>query len=578
MLYAFCEPCGHLDNFRFFVALGMQCPLTHYVIIVNGPCKEPMPEEGPNVTVIHRENKGFDFGAWAAGLARISIHDYSHFVFLNGSCCGPILPESVPCSEWVSRFCSRLTGAVHCVGPTINIYKMQPLCKPHVQTYAWAATKECVQMLLDAGQFQFVGVTKDDVIARQEVGSSTLVLAHGWDIACFVPEFDAVVSYQPHNEAQLRSFNPSGDKYHGDISVPQPLCFGRELSPEELMFIKTNRGRSSFRSQMQRARERAFGSSGTAPRLAHAFAYTYTYGSNLKYKDVTHVVHEMLTRGCTTIPVSNAAFGDPHFGVVKHLAVLHGGKRIAHVMEGNEMNYLESAVPASSFTALTPVFAGKVGLEIGGPSLYLHPLGVYTAPARLDNANYSVKTLWDTSLTDGQEYAFPGKTCPGSTFIVDAVQVGLRFPAHSYDFVLSSHVLEHLVNPLKALHQMSMITRPGGHAVHILPWKHATFDHRRPITPFAELVQHFEEDRDESDVSDHLDEVRAFYDLSRDVPAGTWDQFLERCAHHAENRALHVHVFDFQLLAQCMEHVGFRVLETQLVAPNHQLVLAQKRE
>ena len=223
------------------------------------------------------------------------------------------------------------------------------------------------------------------------------------------------------------------------------------------------------------------------------------------------------------------------------------------------------------------MLAGKKGLEIGGPSPYLLPLGVYTAPACLDNANYAPKTLWNTNES-GRDYVFPGKSCPGKIFIVDAVEVGLHFPGQTYDFVLTSHVLEHLVNPLKALHQMSMITRPGGYALHVLPWKHGTFDHRRPITPFAELLQHYQENRDETDVSDHMDEVREFYDLSRDGPAGSWPQFLERCAHHGDNRALHVHVFDFELIAQCLQHAGFKVKDAQLCAPYHQLVLAQKEE
>ncbi len=74
-------------------------------------------------------------------------------------------------------------------------------------------------------------------------------------------------------------------------------------------------------------------------RLAQAFTYTYTYGSDIKSKDVTVVVHDMLARGHMDIPVSNAVFGDPHFGVVKHLAVLQDGKRIVHVIEGDVMQF-----------------------------------------------------------------------------------------------------------------------------------------------------------------------------------------------------------------------------------------------
>ena len=281
VMYAYCEACSdHVRNFQYFVTHGMQCPNTHYVVIVNGTASHPMPDAGPFVTVVRRENKGFDFGAWAAGLASLQVGDYGRFVFLNGSCCGPFLTAGTPTTAWVDVFCSRLSGNIHVVGPTINIYKRLPLCRPHVQTYAWAATATCVQMLLESGIFAFVGFTKDAVIEHQEVGVSTLVLKKGWEIGCFVPEFNAIKSYQPSNEAQLRSFNPSADKYLGDMMFPKPLCFGRELQPTEVMFIKTNRGHTSFQHLLQT--------------------------SELKFLDATMDAIE--------IAVSNASFGDTSNG------------------------------------------------------------------------------------------------------------------------------------------------------------------------------------------------------------------------------------------------------------------------
>ena len=330
VLYAYCEICpAHIDNFRFFVTHGMQCAHTHYVIIVNGAAHEPMPPETSTVTVVRRDNKGFDFGAWAAGLDAITLTLYRQFVFLNGSCRGPFLPDCVPESIWVAAFCSRLSGSVHCVGPAINIHKVRPLCKPHVQTYAWAATSECVHMLLEAGVFAFQGTTKDQVIQAQEIGTSTLTLARGWELACFVPEFDALTSYQPCNEAQLRAFNPGGDKYLGDLMYPEPLCFGRELGPVELMFIKTNRGHTSYQSlQAQRRHRQADSMSMTG-----AFACTYTYGSGTQTTDVTATVHDLVRRGVYSIPVTNTLFGDPHYGVVKCMTVSRGGVSLERILE-----------------------------------------------------------------------------------------------------------------------------------------------------------------------------------------------------------------------------------------------------
>lgn len=236
---------------------------------------------------------------------------------------------------------------------------------------------------------------------------------------------------------------------------------------------------------------------------------------------------------------------------------------------------ISSAVLARHFRSYAPFLEGKKGLEIGGPSMPMMGLGVYTAPASLDNANYSPATIWNKN-EENAPYVFEGKTCPGVISIVDAVALSSRYAPNTYDFVFTSHTLEHLVNPLKALNEMSLITKPGGLALHVLPWKEGTFDHRRPITPFSELLQHFHEDRDESDVSDHMDEVRQYYDLERDKPAGTWTDFLHRCTKHKENRALHVHVFDFALLTQCLEFLGYKVLDTQLVEPYHQVILARK--
>jgi hypothetical protein len=62
----------------------------------------------------------------------------------------------------------------------------------------------------------------------------------------------------------------------------------------------------------------------------------------------------------------------------------------------------------------------------------------------------------------------------------------------SQDFVVASHVLEHLANPLRMLDEMHRVVRPGGTVLILLPDRHVTFDKDRPPTPLAHLVDEYE--------------------------------------------------------------------------------------
>jgi ubiquinone/menaquinone biosynthesis C-methylase UbiE len=59
------------------------------------------------------------------------------------------------------------------------------------------------------------------------------------------------------------------------------------------------------------------------------------------------------------------------------------------------------------------------------------------------------------------------------------------------------HVMEHMVNPLKAIFEWKRILKKGGIIICVLPWKQNTFDHRRPITSFDRILQFYKNDRPE---------------------------------------------------------------------------------
>ncbi|MBA2269432.1 MAG: class I SAM-dependent methyltransferase [Chthoniobacterales bacterium] len=73
----------------------------------------------------------------------------------------------------------------------------------------------------------------------------------------------------------------------------------------------------------------------------------------------------------------------------------------------------------------------------------------------------------------------------------DAAAIPL--PEASSDFVLHSHVWEHLPNPLVALDEWVRVLKRDGFIFAIVPKRDADpLDRDRPLTPLTELVRHYE--------------------------------------------------------------------------------------
>ena len=71
--------------------------------------------------------------------------------------------------------------------------------------------------------------------------------------------------------------------------------------------------------------------------------------------------------------------------------------------------------------------------------------------------------------------------------VADAVQ--LPFRPGSLDFLIASHVLEHLQFPLAALEEWYRLLAPGGVLLLRVPDKRFTFDVKRQRTPLTHLLQ-----------------------------------------------------------------------------------------
>ena len=137
--------------------------------------------------------------------------------------------------------------------------------------------------------------------------------------------------------------------------------------------------------------------------------------------------------------------------------------------------------------------AKRRGLEIGGPSRNTfgpsngknsgRGVNIYHRAEAVDQVNFAETTMWGT-FKDETPYPYSGALAgvKGNVKIMEGTTLSKVADA-SYDFILGSHYLEHLVNPLQGLSSMHRVLRPNGVAILILPRKEACFDQYRGSPP-----------------------------------------------------------------------------------------------
>ncbi len=126
----------------------------------------------------------------------------------------------------------------------------------------------------------------------------------------------------------------------------------------------------------------------------------------------------------------------------------------------------------------------------------------------------------DTLNVDRAETAFYRRAqerVTGWAAPVDVVADGLELPfaENAADFVLASHVIEHMPDPIRALREWSRVA--ARYVFLIVPHRDRTFDRDRPLTPVAELAERH---------------ARGFSSAEdRHWNVWTCESFLELCAH-----------------------------------------------
>jgi SAM-dependent methyltransferase len=232
---------------------------------------------------------------------------------------------------------------------------------------------------------------------------------------------------------------------------------------------------------------------------------------------------------------------------------------------------------AACFSLCENLLNNKSGLEIGGPSGVFKKVGIlplYGIVANLDNCNFSGMTTWEGQIIEGRTFRFRKDKPLGYQYLTEATDLS-GIDSSKYDFVLSSHMLEHTANPLLAIYEWIRVLKDDGIFVILVPHKDATFDHRRPITTLEHIVEDYNCNVKEDDLT-HLSEILELHDLEKDPGAGTFESFKARSEDNINNRCFHHHVFNTQLAVQILDYMNLQIQYVEAILPQHIVIVAKK--
>lgn len=208
------------------------------------------------------------------------------------------------------------------------------------------------------------------------------------------------------------------------------------------------------------------------------------------------------------------------------------------------------------FNKIIEKLNGLNGIEFGGPTeLFYNPcfnMDLYKY-VNLDSGNLLDHTSFSNlpghnNKTDIYEYG----SKQGKQFNIDCANINDIMKLSKYDFIVTSHVVEHIANPIKAIKNWKNILKNDGYILSIIPDYRCCFDRQRPRTMIEHLINDYNNDVQEDDKT-HIEEQKKLHDWSM----GGHPRFYELCDNNFETRVIHHHTFDIDLVNEMFSYCGY---------------------
>ncbi len=209
---------------------------------------------------------------------------------------------------------------------------------------------------------------------------------------------------------------------------------------------------------------------------------------------------------------------------------------------------------------VTSIFAGHGYREAALCSLSRHVIGNgieigpghMPFPVFIDGARVSYVDCWTPEQSRTFFPELQDADFPHPDYVVDLNRERLAiFSDETCDFVIASHIIEHLANPIGIIEDVYRVLRPGGILVLMVPNRHRTFDEFRDPTSLQHVIEDYE--NGETQVStEHLREYIANVE-KKDIAAMAADELEAHMTLH-RLRSIHVHCWNEFEFSEMLSH------------------------
>jgi SAM-dependent methyltransferase len=208
-----------------------------------------------------------------------------------------------------------------------------------------------------------------------------------------------------------------------------------------------------------------------------------------------------------------------------------------------------------SFLKTIEILKNKKGLEFGGPTeLFSNQqfnMPLY-ANVDLDGGNIIKDNHFQHSFSDN--FIYYNKI--GLQYNIDCAE-DLSIIRKKYDFIVTSHVIEHIANPIKAIKNWSeKLLDDGGYILSIIPDYRFCFDRHRTLTTIEHLINDYQLNIGEDDGT-HIDEQKKLHDWS----LGGHKDFYELCEKNYKTRVVHHHTFTPDTVNEMFDYCGLKTIQ-----------------
>jgi len=206
---------------------------------------------------------------------------------------------------------------------------------------------------------------------------------------------------------------------------------------------------------------------------------------------------------------------------------------------------------------LLPYFENKKGIRIGGSLRW----------------KFEKYTDFATQIVDVNNTPFFVGIPNKADYFTDATNLYFSQDGE-FDFVCSSHVLEHIANPIKAIKEWMRVVKKGGVIYCAVPDKRFTFDHKRKRTTMQHLVSDYQSNIGPHDIT-HLQDIIFNVDLEMSdmTQKRMFNWLLDYAAvDSAAKSEPHHHVYTKEDLIQLFKLVGLEIVFVDLLGDTIHLV------